>query len=302
MRCFFLIGLLACFKLGYTQVLPSAGMQTKQLILSKDTFVLDTALLVGGSVKVNAYQENIDYTINYYTSTFINKKIPLNTLLIIQYTALTYTFPKSLKRKDIALVQPEFMETYNPFRLQNTSSGFSAISNNEGLQTTGSIMRGLSLGNTQNAIVNANLNLQLAGRLNNEIDVLAAISDENNPIQPEGNTQELQDFDQVFVQFSKQNKKLIVGDYLMNKPEPGYFMNYYKKSRGLASYNEFALPKNQLLRVNAQAALSRGRFVRNIIQGIEGNQGPYRLQGANGELFIIIISGKITFFSQYFPT
>jgi hypothetical protein len=291
MRCFFLIGLLACFKLGFTQVLPSAAMQTKQLILSKDTFVLDTALLVSGSVKVNAYRENIDYAINYYTSTFINKKIPLNTLLIIQYTAITYTFPKSIKRKDISLVQPEFMETYNPFKLQNTNSGFSAIGNNEGLQTTGSIMRGLSLGNTQNAIVNANLNLQLAGRLNNEIDVLAAISDENNPIQPEGNTQELQDFDQVFVQFSKQNKKLIVGDYLMNKPAPGYFMNYYKKSRGLASYNEFALPKNQLLRVNAQAALSRGRFVRNIVQGIEGNQGPYRLQGANGELFIIIISG-----------
>jgi len=291
MRWYLFLGFLFGFNLVFAQDNARNLTLTKQFILQQDTFKLDSALIVKGSVKVNQYQEGVDYSLNYYTSTFINKRIPLNTLLIVQYTPLTYRFPKPIQRKDITLVQPEFMETLNPFRIQNTNSGFNAIGANEGLQTSGSIMRGLSLGNTQNAIVNANLNLQLAGKLNNEIDVLAAISDENNPIQPEGNTQELQDFDQVFVQFSKQNKKLIVGDYLMTKPEPGYFMNYYKKSRGLATYNSFAMPKNQTLKVNAQAALSRGRFVRNILQGQEGNQGPYRLQGANGELFIIIISG-----------
>ena len=287
----FLIGLLLCFNLGFTQVLPTPVHVNKQVILQADTFVLDTLLLVKGSVKINQYKEGDDFRINYFNSTFINVRIPLKTILFIQYIPITYVFPSKISRKSITLIQPEFMETRNPFRLEVGKSGFNAIGSNEGLQTSGSIMRGLSIGNTQNAIVNANLNLQLAGKLNNEIDVLAAISDENNPIQPEGNTQELQDFDQVFVQFSKQNKKLIVGDYLMTKPESAYFLNYYKKSRGLASYNSFLLPSKNVLQVNAQAALSRGRFVRNIIQGQEGNQGPYRLQGSNGELFIIIISG-----------
>ncbi|MCG9879152.1 MAG: hypothetical protein MH472_01000 [Bacteroidia bacterium] len=281
---------LVFLRLGAQQV-SSGRPQFKQVLLEADTFVLDTFIVVKGSVKVLHYQEGVDYKIDYYKGTFINLNIPKQTLLSIEYLPFRYTLPSKQKRKELGLVQPEFMETVNPYRLPAGTTAFNPIAGNEGLQTSGSIMRGLSIGNTQNAIVNANLNLQLAGKLNNEIDVLAAISDENNPIQPEGNTQELQDFDRVFIQFSKLNHKLIVGDYLMLKPEPSYFLNYYKKSRGLASYNEIALNKKQLLRVNGEAALSRGRFARNVIQGQEGNQGPYRLQGANGELFIIIISG-----------
>ncbi len=68
-------------------------------------------------------------------------------------------------------------------------------------------------------------------------------------------------------------------------------MNYYKKSRGLQAYSAVDVGKNGTLKFGGEGAISRGRFARNVINGIEGNLGPYRLAGNNGELYIIIISG-----------
>ncbi len=290
MRCHFYLIVILCFALNANAQHP-ANNKTQTFLLDRDSILIDTAILVKGSVFIANYIEGVNYRVNYLHHTLINLNIPKGKIITIQYAAVYYSFSKVYQNKSPNIIQPEFKESVNPYNYDYSKRGFDPMLKNEGLTTSGSIMRGLSLGNGQNAVVNANLNLQLAGRLNNDVDILATISDENNPIQPEGNTQELQDFDQVYVQFSKNKNKLVVGDYLMTRPTDSYFLNYNKKSRGLMTQTQFALPKKQSMQVAAQAALSRGRFIRNIINGAEGNQGPYRLSGNNGEVFIIVISG-----------
>src|SRR5690606_11767622 len=108
------------------------------------------------------------------------------------------------------------------------------------LNTAGNISRGLGFGNAQDVVVNSNLNLRINGKLANDVDVLAVISDENNPIQPEGNTQQIQDFDQVYITLHKDSNTVTVGDFLMQRPRRSYFMNYYKKSRGLQYENIYS--------------------------------------------------------------
>jgi hypothetical protein len=264
---------------------------SKSLFISSDSFLLDTSVILKGSVLAENYIEGIDYRINYLHKAFINKRIPPFNKINISYLVTNYNFSKVVKRRELSQIQPELKADRNPFSLQTIEPEYALFLGSDGLQSSGSIMRGLSVGNNTNSIVNSNLNLQLAGKINNDIDVLAAISDDNNPIQPEGNTQDLQDFDQVYVQFSKNKNQLVVGDFLMNKPTNSYFMNYYKKSRGLHVASDVKLKNGILLQNQIEAAISRGRFVRNTFNGTEGNQGPYRLTGSNGELFIIIISG-----------
>ncbi len=264
---------------------------SKFLFIQSDSFLLDSNTILKGSVSVQNYIDGKDYRINYLYKSFINLNIPKYSQINITYLVTNYNFSKVVKRRELSQIQPELKADRNPFSLQTIEPEYALFLGSDGLQSSGSIMRGLSVGNNTNSIVNSNLNLQLAGKINNDIDVLAAISDDNNPIQPEGNTQDLQDFDQVYVQFSKNKNQVVVGDFLMNKPAQSYFMNYYKKSRGLHVASDVKLKNGIQFQNQVEAAISRGRFVRNTFNGTEGNQGPYRLTGSNGELFIIIISG-----------
>ena len=133
------------------------------------------------------------------------------------------------------------------------------------------------------------MNLQLTGKIQ-DVEVAAVITDNNIPIQAEGNTQQLQEFDQVYVQFTKDDHQLIAGDFRIEEQESN-FMRYNKKAQGLLYSGRFKLNNNVTTGVSFGAALSRGKFGRNVLNGTEGNQGPYRLTGSENERFIIILSG-----------
>lgn len=175
----------------------------------------------------------------------------------------------------------------------------------QGLTRNGSISRGITFGNNQDVFVNSSLNLQLAGKLSDNVEILAAITDENIPVQPEGNTQQLQDFDRVFIQLTKDKNRLIAGDFDLRRPD-SYFMNFLKRGQGAAFSGNFSLTSDsinnkKILRAGAAVAVSKGRFTRQQIAVVEGNQGPYRLNGNNGETFIIILAGSERVFLDGLP-
>ena len=61
------------------------------------------------------------------------------------------------------------------------------------------------------------LNLSLSGMLDNNIMLSAVLSDKELMIQPEGNTRNLEDFDQVFISLNNSNFYLNAGDIIYKK-------------------------------------------------------------------------------------
>ncbi len=170
---------------------------------------------------------------------------------------------------------------------QAEAIGFSPF---QQLNSQGSISRSVAVGNNQDAVLNSALNLQLSGNLGNQTVIRASISDNTVPIQAQGYTQQLRDFDRVYLELENPDfGKLRAGDY--NIVSRAHFLSLEKRISGAGVSTGFASGESQY-ELNVEGGLARGRFARNRFQGQEGNQGPYKLRGANGEQFIIIISGS----------
>src|SRR6185436_5340533 len=134
--------------------------------------------------------------------------------------------------------------------------------------------------NNQDVVLNSSFNLQLSGNITKDIEVVAALTDNNIPVQPDGTTQQLQEFDKVFIKITKQPHSLIVGDYEIGSPE-SYFMKYYKKLQGGSYTGGFKLSEKEKVSAQASLAVAKGKYNRYQLPVTEGNQGPYKLAGAN---------------------
>lgn len=201
--------------------------------------------------------------------------------------------------------------------------------NDTKVRTSGSFSRAISFGNSQDLVLNSAFNLQLEGEIGNGIEVAAAITDESLPVQPEGTTQQLREFDKIFIQLRKNRSVLTAGDYELRNPD-GYFLRFFKKLEGAtfttvsgADSGTFGkpggaaaagvkkgqkqgnttnppaspIPDSRLptpdsrLTTTASIAVARGQFTRQQITPVEGNQGPYKLTGDGGQRFLVILAG-----------
>ncbi|HKL38749.1 MAG TPA: hypothetical protein VJ876_07610, partial [Bacteroidales bacterium] len=156
---------------------------------------------------------------------------------------------------------------------------------------SGSISRGITLGNNQDAVVNAGMDLQLSGSLGNDLKINGVLSDRNIPIQPDGTTQKINELDRVYLQVYNDQTRVTGGDFEISGNK-GYFMRFSKKVQGARVEHRYQ-PGQQTGAISTiSGAVSKGKHCSIRLNGEEGNQGPYRLRGCDGETHIIILSGS----------
>ena len=160
----------------------------------------------------------------------------------------------------------------------------------DGLNTSGSITRGVTVGNNQNASVSSNLDLQITGKISDKVSLRASIQDSNIPLQAGGYSQKLDEFDQIFIELFTDKWNIRAGDLFLENRQ-SRFLNFNKKVQGLSTRFTFGGEENKT-EIFASAALVRGQYAKSSFTGQEGNQGPYKLRGNNGQLYVLVISGS----------
>lgn len=276
-------------RLGFAQENPSLSNLRKKLLplAASDTLILDTLSIVPGTVQVKGVDSS-DYVLDFENSRICWKKKPSADTVFVSYRVFPGKLNTVYQRmrfdsvSNFFLASPETIQ--HPGSLQNSIFDFGNINYN------GSFGRGLSFGNQQNVVLNSTLNLQMNGYLADSIQLAAAITDSNIPIQPDGNTQNLNEFDKVFIQFKKGGWHFDIGDIDIRQ-QKHYFLNYYSRLQGATFGQKSQIGPSMSNDLLLSGAIAKGKYTRNIFEGVEGNQGPYRLQGPNNELFFIVLAG-----------
>ncbi len=255
------------------------------------TIYLDSVALNNTYFKILNHKgivlDTTNYTIDYNKAklTFVKPVQDTLTVLYLNYpnfltkTYALYDTKRMIPNKDgayIFKVPEKQATTFTPF---------------EGLNTNGSISRGITVGNNQNLVTNSNLDLQIVGNLSDKVQIRASLQDSNIPLQNGGYSQKIDEFDQIFMELFATNWNIKAGDlFLENRTSK--FLNFNKKVQGIST--NIKLGKNQQTTIETAAALVRGQYAKSEFTGQEGNQGPYKLKGSNNQLYILIISGSET--------
>jgi hypothetical protein len=290
----------ACFLLllpfvAYPQI---SNKRCRWIKYTREDFTLDSLTAFPSSVKI-AYPEDPGFRISYDVNSGkarLSGPYQIDSALIC-YAVLPYQLHKTRFRRNVSLYDSNlyYREDYG---IRNKPIATrEEIFSSPGLQKTGNISRGISFGNNQNVFVNSTLNLQMEGRITEDISLTAVISDQNIPFQPQGNTQQLQQFDKVYVQLESKKAKLIVGDLVM-KNKSSNFLRYYRNVQGGQFEYNNVKDSSHYTSISSGAAIAKGKFSTMLFAPgqpdslQEGVQGPYRLRGANGERFIVVLANS----------
>ncbi len=262
-----------------------SNLRKKTIACNQDSIIIDTLSITRSSFYVEGVSDSA-YNFFPESTLLVWKHKPNNDSVVVHYRVLPLSFSKVYyHRKEptanmpvVSMIYKQEEEDLNPFTRKSK------------LEYNGSYGRSISMGNNQDAALNAHFNLQANGYILDNVKLEAAIADNTIPFQPDGNTAKLQEFDQIYIHLSKDNHQLQLGDYNLESSN-SFFLKFFKRVQGAYYQDVLREGKVGQQKIGVSASVAKGQFARNIFQGQEGNQGPYKLKGNSNEIFFVVLAG-----------
>ena len=266
----------------------SSDFRSKKFIVSKDTIRFDSVPINPQNFKVLAGQKILyptEYEI-FYNEALLIISAEKYLEITIEYFRFPAFITKTYSPFDKKFIVPNNSNTGQLYSL-TTNKKATELKLFDGLKTSGYINRGITSGNNQSTVANSSMDINIEGKLSDKVAIRANIFDTNIPLQENGYSQSITDFDRIFIELYSKDWRVKAGDISL-KNESSYFLAFEKQVSGL----EVAASINTNTKIAASGAIVRGQFSSYDFVGIEANQGPYKIFGPNNEPNFVIIAGS----------
>ncbi len=154
------------------------------------------------------------------------------------------------------------------------------------LQIRGNKSFAVRVGSNRDASLNQSLDLDVSGEVASGVELRAILTDRDLPLQPQGDTETLNELDKILLEVRSKSLAATLGDYDV-QAFGGSFLSYSKRLEGVKAEGrhdgrEFVMA----------AAVAKGEFISLPVPALEGKQGPYALTDASGNTSIVVVAGS----------
>lgn len=259
-------------------------------MISENEILLDSLTILPETIEIRShsllsYHHDINTGLFHFNQT-------TNDSATVCYQTLPYALHTTYQRKSLVEYNEQKLYTSNKKNVeQKVLDKREELFPTENLQKSGSLSRGISFGNTQNVVVNSALNLQLEGKISDDLNIRASITDQNVPFQPEGNTAQIQDFDNVYIELYNHHFSLRGGDVVFQN-KSSEFLRYYKNVQGGQVAARYQLGEKSKAETSLGISVAKGKFASIVLEVEEGVSGPYRIRIPDASDFAIIMANS----------
>ncbi|MBC8145432.1 MAG: hypothetical protein H7X80_07590, partial [bacterium] len=304
-----LLALLSALLVVASSVVRAQGLSTSEirpLIAADSSLMLAHEIIVPGSLvltldSVYVLQPSLDYELDerfglIRFTTFFRR--------LLADTSRAHSIAASYRYRPIRLTREIYRRRL--VTLTDSSGGTRSVAAPRpgttqslmggNFKQSGGIVRGFTIGSNRDLSLQSRLWLQFSGKITDDVEVLGAVTDEQTPIQPEGNTQTLREVDNIFIEFRSPYVGGTIGKFTAanGATEWTAFSRKLQGVKAIGRYGRFGTTE-------VVAAVSPGKFHTMQIAGRERDQGPYRLTGPSGERTILVVAGTERVFLEGVP-
>jgi len=260
--------------------------------VSDGCFTLPDALIVAGSDTVLISDRPAARGVDYVMDVSVSRLCFLHDLPDTAHISLSYLYiPGVLAREQRYAILDDTGELPDMFAapdslvsLRVTEPDRASVGSN--LRVGGAKTFGVSVGSDRDLKLEQSLRLNVEGRVTRDVSVRAYLSDQNTPLLPEGDTEELRSLDKVLVEIEGKDVSATMGDVVLDMTS-GSLLSMRRELEGVMVTG--ARGPLSVLLAGAQAS---GEQASAAFVGVDGKQGPYLLPNASGAVGVTIVAGS----------